>query len=137
MPASGTFTLLISVDAQQGASAWMEQPTACRPTSTRSSRLTDSASGKDALSTTGVPKGRGVPQIAIHALSPRDTEEQGMTGDASGNQETWSNQEIPKNSQISDYSQNQPKGDRQSGGSWAQVPSPPPITACRAPNALR
>jgi hypothetical protein len=72
------------------------------------------------------------PQIAHPALSPRGTEEQRMTGDASREQKKWSNQKTYRNSQISDYFQNQPKGDRQLGGSWVQVPSPPPKFLRRA-----
>ena len=57
-----------------------------------------------------------MPQIAIPALSPRGTEEQGMTGDANGHQETWPNLEISRNSQISDYLKIPPLSDWGSRG---------------------
>jgi hypothetical protein len=75
----------------------------------------------------GLARSGALPQIAIPALSPRGTEEQGMTGDANGDQEIWPNQEIYRNSQISDYFKIPPLSDWQSGGSWVQVPSPPQI----------
>jgi hypothetical protein len=50
------------------------------------------------------------------AVPARGTEERGMTGDANGDQEIWSNQEIYRNSQISDYFKIPPKGDRGSRG---------------------
>ncbi len=64
----------------------------------------------------GVEGSRALTQIAIPALSPRGTEEQGMTGDANGDREIWPNQEIYRNSQISDYFEIPPLGDWGSRG---------------------
>ena len=64
----------------------------------------------------GLEGSRALPQIAIPALSPRGTEEQGMTADANGDQEKWSDQEIYRNSQISDYFKFPPLGDWGSRG---------------------
>ena len=57
-----------------------------------------------------------LPHIAIPALSPRGTEEQGMTADANGDQEIRPNQEIYRNSQISDSFKIPPLGDWGSRG---------------------
>ena len=79
--------------------------------------LADGQTGKKcALDHRGLERSRALPQIAIPALSPRGTEEQGMTGDANGDQEIWPNQEIYRNSQISDYLKFPPLGDWGSRG---------------------
>jgi hypothetical protein len=64
----------------------------------------------------GAERSRALSQIAIPALSPRGTEEQGMTGDANGDQEIPPNQEIYRTSQISDYPEFPPLSDRGSRG---------------------
>ena len=71
---------------------------------------------ESAISTIGCRESRALPQVAIPALSPRGTEEQGMTGDANGDQEILPHQEIYRNSQISDYFKIPPLGDWGSRG---------------------
>jgi hypothetical protein len=68
--------------------------------------LADGQTGEDALSTIGVSKGQEGCLRSPSPRSPRGTEEQGMTGDANGDQETWPNLEISRNSQISRLFQN-------------------------------
>lgn len=79
--------------------------------------LADGQTGKKCtLDHRGLERSKALPQIAIPALSPRGTEEQGMTADANGDQEIWPNQEIYRNSQISDYFQIPPLSDWGSRG---------------------
>ena len=74
-----------------------------------------------------------MPQIAIPALSPRGTEEQGMTGDANGHQETWPNLEISRNSQISDYLKIPPLSDWGSRGPGFKSRQPDSKVQVRGP----